>query len=429
VKMTVAGTMPIPMQGSIRPDRRAFRTTFAVLPLLWFCACDSGPTSTVPGPVRDPILSVTAPSDIHSGVEAVFAVSIEFGQEPFSLDCAFGGGAEPNQIADRGIDQTDSVIVVPANVDSRTTFPFTFVLTSAYGATDTFSGTYTVLPALIPNHPPVIDSAVFGGELASLRVTAGDEDGDPLTITLAVPDGVSAAPLSQTVASGTAAEFALSYSGEPPAAGYGDIVITATDPGGLSITEMVAIPTTPPPGPEYEPDSIYAIAQSGSAVVGEPVRIVVITGVLPNPFQYLNGVRVTAESGADFVAESFNVGALGGAAYEADGLWGAMSPLSFVEPPSPVNPAPQDIGGGRVAFDFGLAPAIGGNVADASGELFNFSLTFSAPGTYTLGFQAEDGPARTFYGWEDAGGIMTTLWTDTDNAGAGIANSIVVSVE
>lgn len=406
---------------------RISRTTLAVALLL--SACGGGPTSTIPGPVRDPVLSVTPPSGGHAGESAIFATSIALGQAPFSLDCTFGGGADPDLINDLEISREDGVAVVLADVSEETSFNYTFYLTSAYGATDSFSGSYTVLPAAVPKQAPVFVSAVLSEDLASLTVLATDADSPTLDIRVAPPEGVTVAPLSQTVASGNAAQFSISYAVDPPAEGFGALTVTASDPDGLSASLEVVIPDEPGAGPDYAPNALYAVPQAISAVVGEPLVIVVRTGILPNPFQYLNGVRVTVDSGASFVANSFNVGAAGGAAYDPDGLWVAMSPVDFIEPPVSVGPAPVEIGGGRIAFDFGLAPAVGNNLESAAGELFNFALRFDAPGIYVLGFQADDGVARTYYGWEDGGGVTTTGWGDLANSVAGVANSVVVTAE
>lgn len=394
--------------------------------LLLLGACGGGPTSDIPGPVRDPVLTVAVPSGGHAGEEVVFGTSIEFGMEPFSLDATFGGGAAPDQINDLALGRSDAVSVTLAEVEVETSFQFTFYLTSAYGATDSYSGTFHVLPAEKPKAPPVIDSAVLSEDLTTLTVAVSDPDSDAIEISVATPEGVTSTPLSQTVASGSAAQFELTYAGDPPEGGFGALAITAEDSDGLNDTAAVPIPENPGPGPQYEPNALYAVPQDTTAAVDEAVVIVVRTGPLPNPFQFLNGVRVTVDSGAEFEPGSFNVGAPGGAAYEADGLWSAMDPVQFIEPPSSVNPVPANLGDGRIAFDFGLAPVVGSNLDSANGELFNFALRFTAPGTYTLGFQADDGVARTYYGWED-GGVSTTVWGDIGNNQVGVANKIVVT--
>lgn len=392
-------------------------------------ACAGGPTSNIPGPVRDPILTVQPPFETRSGQSVSFDVSIEFGQEPFTLDCAFGGGAVPDHIDNLEVNRVDAVPVQMAAVTAETVFHFSFTLTSAYGATDSFSGTFRVLPPEAPRQAPVIVSALLSDSGNTLTVVADDPDSEELDVSVTAPAGVSTSPLSQTVSRGSPAVFTVSYNGDPPAGGWGELQVRVEDADGLSTTLNVDLASAPLPEPEFKPNHLYAIPLAVAVTVGEPVRILVRTGRLPNPFQFLTGVRVTVDAGATFVPGSFNTGAPGGSAYAVDGLWSAMSPLEFVQPPGGVNPAPVDVGEGRVGFDFGLAPAAGMNLSDAVGELFSFELQFESPGTYTLGFQQDDGLPRTYYGWSDDGGVSTTSWGDLSNSLPGVPNAVIVAAE
>jgi hypothetical protein len=170
-------------------------------------------------------------------------------------------------------------------------------------------------------------------------------------------------------------------------------------------------------------DTLYAIPLQGSAALGEPVRIVVATGVPANPFQFMNGCRVTAPTGFDYEQNSFNIGVPGGQRWDVDGFWAGMNPGGgFLLPPN-LFIFGTDLGGGSVGIDFNVTPLGGSDVTTDSGALFNFEATFAA-GTNTLGFQDVGGVSRTYY--TDSIAAPDRFWGDITNNHAGIPNSVGV---
>lgn len=171
-------------------------------------------------------------------------------------------------------------------------------------------------------------------------------------------------------------------------------------------------------------DALYAIPLQGSTAVGEPVRIVVATGVPLSPFQYLNGCRVTAPTGFTYEPASFNVGVPGGATGAADGFWTAMNPGGgFLLAPDNFHQL-VSIAPGLDAYSFNVTPLGGSDRTTDSGALFNFEASFSTARTYTLGFQGSSGViSRTYY---SDGSATEYFWGDITNNHAGVPNSINV---
>ena len=135
------------------------------------------------------------------------------------------------------------------------------------------------------------------------------------------------------------------------------------------------------------------------------MTIVVATGIPANPFQFMNGVGLVVEDGADYAANSFNVGSVGGAADDVDGIWTDMAPTGFLLAPDNFI-TKKDLGGGTGRIDFNITPLGGSDVTTADGELFNFEMEFSAAGSYTITFQE-------------------FLWGDISNSA--VANTITVN--
>jgi hypothetical protein len=185
--------------------------------------------------------------------------------------------------------------------------------------------------------------------------------------------------------------------------------------------------------PAYAADSLYAEPQQAVVNVGDPVMVLVTTGALSNPFQYMAGVGLTIETDADFVRKSFQFGALGGDFVDydngntwtgpADGIWSAVNPGTFlVAPDSSI--VSSDIGGGRERWDFSITPLGGADTQHAGGALFNAQFTFTAPGQKTFGFQAVSGVKRTYY--SDSGSEYD--WASIANDGMdGHPNSVIVA--
>jgi len=175
-----------------------------------------------------------------------------------------------------------------------------------------------------------------------------------------------------------------------------------------------------PVPPPLTADTLYAIPDKTEAVDGEVVTVTVRTGVPANPFHFMDGVRVTFESGNYYVTDTFNVGEVGGQRDSIDGIWADMSPSAFLLPEEWMF-VEDDIGGGRVAVDFNVTPIGGPDLTTSEGALFNFGLEVHT--SVTLGFQQFHDVNRTFY---SDNGSSTYFWGDITNSHAGFDNSITL---
>jgi hypothetical protein len=166
----------------------------------------------------------------------------------------------------------------------------------------------------------------------------------------------------------------------------------------------------------------------GAAAVGGAVQVIVLTGDPADPFQYMVGCGLTIEGDADYVRNSFDVGAPDatadtGSANPVDGIWAAMSPASgfLLAPDSFIQST--DIGGGRERWDFNITPLRGSNLATAQGALFNAKFTFGTPGTKIFGFQDSTGGVKRTYYADDANEYF---WGDVANTGAAAPNAVII---
>jgi len=194
------------------------------------------------------------------------------------------------------------------------------------------------------------------------------------------------------------------------------VTFTQDDHRGGTATSTVTV-TCPPFHLAF--DTLYALPLQSTVAAGDPVTIVVATGVPANPFQYMVGVRVTApkSSGFAYVPNSFNSGSVGGSTFgDVDGFWTCMEPTGFLLPQNYGIYQRQDAGGGLYAYDFNVTPLGGSDVSTCDGALFNLQATFTTPGTYHLGFQAENGVSRTYY--QDGSQTPDRFWGDITNADA-----------
>ena len=213
-----------------------------------------------------------------------------------------------------------------------------------------------------------------------------------------VPDGEA---LSCVWNFGAAAVPDVSYLLEPTVQlrepGLYDCAVTASNEVGSYAEEFSVCVVE---ASEYLPQSLYAIPVALSARTGEEVTVRVVTGALPSeaPLRTVNSIGLTVGTGCDYVEGSFNVGAPGNAAYDVDGIWCTLSvpPQGFMELIEDyVGPLTTDVAGEQLLI-FNLVPINGGTTTQA-GDLFNFRLLFSQPGTYELGFRAYFEYERTYY--------------------------------
>ncbi len=286
----------------------------------------------------------------------------------------------------------------------------------------------TIAPVPVPTGPVLgtatwIDNNDGTGTLSVpvTRATAANVTIGVTAITAATFDHTT-----QVVATGTGtATFTLTED-TAGAGANGNVTITADD-GTATDTATLAVSlehhiVIPPP--VVAADTLYAYPVQSEVSVGEPVTVVVYTGQPAHPLTFMSSVGITVEAAGTYVANSYNTGAIGAGRMDTDGYWAQMGP------PAPANGqyldlgdalmpgAATDIGGGLHRYTFAIVsqgpfspPAAW---SAAASVLFNFQLSFSAPGVYHLGFQLSDGLFdQTYYtDWNSD----TYFWGTLDNS-------------
>jgi hypothetical protein len=350
------------------------------------------------------------------------------GTGPYTLSFNMGNGADPNTGTIVNASSPFSQTFTLSN-PAGGTFTASATITDSNNVSDTISASYTYGPQ--QNAAPTIESVVDNGD-GTVTVTTADADGDDVTVTLSGVAGGTADPLTGTVSGGNGS-FTFSVSPEDFLAG-GTITgnIEATDAAhgaGDGATDSFSASAD---GIVLAADTLYAIPLKSSAASGEAVRIVVATGVPASPFQFMNGVRVTAPAGFTYVDDSFDIGTFvpGTDFDQVDGIWTAVNPGSFLTAPDSfivetVGLADPDSTGatGRTGIDFNVTPLGGSDVTSASGPLFSFEATFGN-GANQLAFQEVGGVNRTYY--TDSNAAPEHFWSDIDNDN-GVANTVTVN--
>jgi hypothetical protein len=219
--------------------------------------------------------------------------------------------------------------------------------------------------------------------------------------------------VEMTAGGGTTASFDI-----PPAALPYMVDVTAERDGAADIvhclvgTRALSLPQ----------DSLAAYPLAPSIGVGQPVQIVVASGLTAQPFQYMGGVRVAAPaaSGFSYVPESFDIGGPSVYNRKPDGGWLRMNPPGNFLMPDDSWLMVQTADDMR-ALDFNITP-LQGHAVFFEGELFTFAATFSAPGTWPLSLVPFATVERTYY-QDSIQGVH--YWSDLSNA----AGSLVVVTE
>lgn len=358
--------------------------------------------------------AITVPSGKVAGESGEFSVAWTSGTLPFTISWDFGGGADPGTLDTPATSPNSQTVLL--NVDAGGSFTVTAQVTDAQSLSGSASAQYSYGPS--PNTAPVL-TVTAGDGTTSITVQADDADGDDVTITATAPAGFSVdGPLTVTGLSGD-----VTFNFIPDdflAGGSGEASFTGND-GMVDSDPVTATVTAPGPA---TPDTLYAIALDTTVSVDQPTTVIVVTSVPANPFQYLNGCRVTAPTGFTYVPNSFNVGMTGGAAGDADGFWTNMAPSGgFLLAPDNFY-EPVSGGPGLTAYSFNVTPIGGADTTTSSGPLFNFEASFSAAGTYTLGFLQESGGIKRTYYSEGSG--TEYFWGDISNNHAGIPSTVTV---
>jgi outer membrane protein assembly factor BamB len=188
--------------------------------------------------------------------------------------------------------------------------------------------------------------------------------------------------------------------------------------------------------PDVPADTLIAVPQQATAMVGDDVTVVIKSGTTPNPF-YNVGLGVVTSNDAVYVGGSRDLGIAPGTdaitpagvwSGAADGIWGSMGVTSFGPTPQfPAEPImPVSLGGCGLRWDFTASPTTG-NPTTGGGELLTLKFKFATPGVKTFGFgiwEVLTGAPRTFY---DNGGVPVDYWLNSDNDGSLAPNSVVVT--
>jgi hypothetical protein len=347
-----------------------------------------------------------------------FSVTWTSGQAPYTITWNFGGGANPNTVGPVAATSPNSQTVLFTD-NAGGTFNVSVTVTDALGQSGTSPAT-TYTYGVLQNQSPTLTIA-SGDGTASITVHGVDPDGDAITVTATAPTGMTTGP-AQTIPAGAGGDVTFSFSATDLFAGGNGTATFDGDDGNGGTAQATANAVAP--AINLADDTLYAIPLTGTANTGDVVTVVVATGVPANPFQFMNGCRVTAPTGFDYEANTFNIGVTGGAAGDVDGFWTGMAPGGgFLLAPDNFIVG-TDIGGGLTGIDFNCTPIGGSDVTTDKGAIFNFGATFAA-GTNTLGFQDVQGVSRTYY--TDSNAAPDRFWGDITNNHAGVPNSVTVN--
>lgn len=305
----------------------------------------------------------------------------------------------------------------------------TVAITADDGDLHTAVATQTLTIAPVAQPPgPVIGAVTWtdnnnGTGVLSVPVTrATNAD---VTVSVTAIAGATFDHTTQVVTNGNGTAVFTLTEDTAGAGAAGNVTITAddgttTDTAALAISLEHHAVVNPP---DVQPDTLYAYPTQSEVSVGEPVTVMVFTGQTAHPLSFMSSVGITVETAGTYVPGSFNIGLEGGARLDTDGYWGFMGPPSpadgqYLDLGDALMPGmPTDIGGGLHRYNFAIVtqgpfqpPS---NWLDNTEALFNFQLSFSAPGTYHLGFQLSDGAFdQTYYSdWN----TDTYFWGTLDN--------------
>ena len=224
----------------------------AILGTLWVAACGDGTTGPAPTPNRAPVASGAVPAQTAAvGQTATVNVAAYFSDPDGD---ALTYGASSSNATTAPVSMTGSVATVSAVAQGVVTITVTARDPGGLSAQLTFTVT-------IPNQAPVAVGAVpgqsiFVGETVALDVAAyfSDPDGDALAFSAESSDaGVAAADVAGSVVSIEAVTQGASV-----------VTVTATDAGGMSVAQPIAV-TVPNRAPEPVgtiPDQTLSVGQS-----------------------------------------------------------------------------------------------------------------------------------------------------------------------
>ena len=340
-----------------------------------------------------PLVTITPPINLLYGNETcTFTATWISGMSPYTIAWNFGGGA--TNIPARAASSPATADATWLDSPHTNSYTVTATVTDAQG----FSGAASAFVEVWPtqNIPPVIEEV--GSEAGKLTVVVSDADDDSVVLTVSGFTGMTVDYATKAAAATGTAIFV--FEADDVLAGTSsevDIVAEDWTGGTDKATATVSIPAF-----GLFPGKLYAIPLSASVSTGDPVTVVVATGVTELPFQFMTGAGMVVDGDASYVPNSFNTGLPGGARDDADGVWaGITSDGGFLlAPDGLIQPGPNPDGTlqpGTQRIDFNVTPLGGSDVASAEGALFNFQLVYSQPGEKHIGFQEFNGIPRTYY--------------------------------
>jgi len=384
----------------------------ATAALFLLAGCFGETNGTIPNWIGGPPdVTVAPPTGMNGDADALWTVTWIDGTGPFRISMNLGGGTTADVPAGTPAVSpfTQVFTLVNPSTTVNATYTYTVTITDSQGYSGTATGLYTVGPSEAP--PQNIESAVYAEPV--LTVTVGDpDDAQILTVYVTVPLGFAVDQASKVAAATGPLTASFIWSALDFLAGAsGTTTVTVAGSDGIvhSTTDVqIQISPFPPAA-----DTLYAIPLQTRVAVGEPVTVVMLTGVPANPFQFMNGVGITIESDAHCLVNTLNYGAPGGQRGEVDGFWSAMNPPDFLWVEDYIYSF--DIGGGRERWGINVTPIGGHDVTTSSGALFNIEFTFSEPGVKTFGFEQFRGVNRTYYSDASA---TEFFWGDITNSAA-----------
>ena len=370
----------------------------AALALVLAASCDSknvGPWPPVLAPAN---ITITAPAGMQGGVDANWTVNWTSSSAPFTVVWDFGNGANPNAVTNTAAGNTDATTVQMLNASTTDDANYTVTVTVTDSQARSNSATLNYVVGPTPNLTPEIVSAVYTEP--DLVVTVQDaDDAQTLTVDVTVPAGMTVDAASKVAAQTGPLTATFTFGAEDSfAGGSGTTTVTVTDQDGATATTDVAVSVA---ALVLDADTIYAIPMVSTATTADTVTIRVMTGVPANPFQYLVGANVTMPDWCTYAANTFNIGAVGGAMADSDGIWGDMGVTSFLTGPDSFlfGQEKADFGeAGRHRLELNVTPLGGSDSTTNSGALCNFGVEFGQAGTATFGFVEATPPIdRTYY--------------------------------
>jgi len=382
------------------------------------------------GPLPPLALQITAVDIPPGGGDETVTWTVEWegGTPPYTIGINLGGGAQSDLPAGTAAISPFQAqfTLTSTSFDISEYYSYVVVVTDAAGTSAVAQDVYEVGPTE-PPHLAWLD-LTYDADSGLLRVVADPDWWGSLQASITLPAGMVADAASRwmDISAGEAvAEFYV-YAEDVLAGAAGQIEVKVEDPNLVYIGYLLqSLEVTIDPIALGE-GALAAIPQRRHVTADQTALVVVACGDFPadKPFQYLNGVGVTVDQGAEYVVNSLNYGTRGGLRADRDGIWVDVACVSFLE--GDILIQENDIGGGRVRIDFNVTP-IGGHEVTTGGALLNLALSFSEPGTYTLGFEEFHDVKRTYYSDGEADGETTEFyWADISNDYPGVPNSIIV---